>query len=560
MELARVFLLSALFLVGLMIWNAWENENANKVITPVVGTTISQPVQGQVPVTTTATSPVPVATPIPAAVVKNTATTVSAATNLIHVQTDVLDLDIDPVGGNIVQTRLLAYPEQLHNSTPYELLSNDPNKLYVAQSGLIGNGGPDTAQTQAQFSSKQSNYVLKPDQDLLKVELTWRNPNGLQVTKQFIFRRNNYQIDVNYHIDNQSSKAWNGQFYAQLERKKLPPASHGLFVIKPYVGGAISSANKPYQKVSFDNMAEQNLNLPIQGGWAAMLEHYFLSAWIPPSTQTFTYYTQALPGNVFNLGILGPELNIAPGTQADTNAKLYLGPESMDRLKAVAPNLDLTIDYGMLWFISIAIFWLMKQIYHVVGNWGWAIVLVTLLIKLAFFHLSAKSYRSMAAMRRLQPRLQMLKERYGEDKQKLSRATMELYKKEKINPLSGCLPIVVQIPVFIALYWVLIESVELRQAPFILWIHDLSAKDPYFVLPIIMGITMFIQQRLNPAPPDPIQARMMNFLPVFFTFLFISFPAGLVLYWIVNNTLSILQQWFITHRMEVSENNKKARA
>jgi YidC/Oxa1 family membrane protein insertase len=296
-------------------------------------------------------------------------------------------------------------------------------------------------------------------------------------------------------------------------------------------------------------MDEQNLNVSITGGWAAMLEHYFLSAWVPANTEMFNYYSHVTDGDMYTLGMLSAPLTLQPGATTIVGAKLYTGPEIMDRLKAVAPNLDLTIDYGFLWFISIAIFWLMKQIYQIVGNWGWSIVLVTVIIKLAFYHLSAKSYRSMAAMRKLQPRLQMLKERYGDDKQKLTQTTMELYKAEKINPLGGCLPVLVQIPVFIALYWVLIESVELRQAPFILWIHDLSAKDPYFILPIIMGITMFIQQHLNPPPADPVQAKMMKFLPIFFTFLFINFPAGLVLYWIVNNSISILQQWYITKKV-----------
>lgn len=547
MEYARVFLLSALFLVAFMLWNAWETENGNKTALPV--STTGQPaIHAAVPVAAIATANTAASVP---------GTPLLPSTKLIQVHTDVLNVTINPHGGNIVQADLLKYPETLHSQTPYPLLNNDPAKLYVTQSGLIGTGGPDTPQQQTNYSVSQQSYTLQPGQKDLVVKLEWRSPQGVVIDKEFTFTRNQYEIGVNYIISNQSEKNWSGQFYAQLQRKKMPKPSRGLFMLNPYIGGAISSPEKPYTKVSFEKMAEENLNTPIEGGWEAMLEHYFLSAWVPPKNQVFNYYTQALSNDVYVLGMIGPVQTVAPDSNLTIAAKLYLGPEETDLLKKVAPNLDLTIDFGILWFISIAILWVMKQIYSVIGNWGWSIVLVTLFIKMAFFHLSAKSYRSMAVMRKLQPRLQSLKERYGDDRQKMTQATMELYKKEKVNPLSGCLPIVVQIPVFIALYWVLLESVELRQAPFILWIHDLSAKDPYFILPIIMGLTMLIQQRLNPPPPDPVQARMMQILPIFFTFLFINFPAGLVLYWVVNNTLSILQQWYITRSIENADKTKK---
>lgn len=544
MELTRVFLLGALFLIGVMLWEAWENDYVK--ITPV--TNVNKPAESAPfqPVSHL----VATQTKIPAA------KEVSAPRALISVKTDVLDIQIDPLGGNIVQANLIKYPKDLHSPQPYQLLNNNPETYYVAQSGLIGLGGPDTLQGQAIYKAEQPSYSLAPDQNQMLVKLVWKNSNGVEVTKQFTLKRDDYAINVSYHIENHSQTPWNGQFYAQLERKKVKQASHGLFGINPFVGAAYSSPEKTYQKLNFEKMAEQNLNTTITGGWAAMLEHYFLSAWVPKNTEAMTYYTHA-NDDLYTIGMLSSPMVVNPQAQLDTGATLYTGPEIMDRLKAIAPNLDLTVDYGILWFISIAIFWLMKQIYLVVGNWGWSIVLVTVLIKLVFYHLSAKSYRSMAAMRKLQPRLQALKERFGDDKQKLTQATMELYKTEKINPLGGCLPVIVQIPVFIALYWVLFESVELRQAPFILWIQDLSARDPYFILPIIMGVTMYVQQMLNPPPPDPMQAKMMQFLPVFFTFIFLSFPAGLVLYWVVNNSLSILQQWYIMRSVEHSEANKK---
>lgn len=569
MELPRLILLSALFLTAFMLWNAWQNDYGSKA--PVSPAAISAPASSVPTIVQTQTAAT--AAPIAPAAVPPAGTTVGAATvtpasntHIIHVQTDVLSVDIDTQGGNVVQANLLAYPQKVDvtPAQPYQLLSNDPASLYVAQSGLVGNGGPDTPQGQAVYTATQTHYTLADGQNQLVVNLKWQSPKGLIVNKQFVFQRGLYQIGVNYQIVNHTSTAWTGQFYAQLQRKKVAPPSHMLFGINPYMGAAISSPDKPYQKLSFDKLSEENLNTQIQGGWLAMQEHYFLSAWVPTSTQIFNYYSQVSDGDIYTVGLISPTLSVNPGGQLTTEiAKLYAGPESIDHLKAVAPNLDLTVDYGILWFISIAIFWLMKHIYNIVGNWGWSIVLVTMLIKLAFYYLSAKSYRSMAGMRKLQPRLQALRERYADDKQKMTQATMEMYKSEKINPLGGCLPVIVQIPVFIALYFVLMESVELRQAPFIFWIHDLSLRDPYFVLPILMGITMFIQQRLNPPPPDPMQAKIMQFLPVFFTFLFASFPAGLVLYWVVNNGLSILQQWYITRQIEAApvdtRKNKKKR-
>jgi YidC/Oxa1 family membrane protein insertase len=315
-----------------------------------------------------------------------------------------------------------------------------------------------------------------------------------------------------------------------------------------YTGAAISTQSNHYQKISFKDMDQSDVNVSTQGGWAAMLQHYFISAWVPNQNQTNQLYSRDYNG-VYGIGMANPVISIAANNTAQTGATLYVGPAIAENLSAVAPYLDKTIDYGYLWFISQLLFSLMKGIYHFVGNWGWSIILVTVIIKIIFSPLSAKSYRSMANMRKLQPKITAIRERYKDDRQKLAKASMELYKAEKVNPMGGCLPILIQIPVFFALYWVIIESVELRQAPFILWIHDLSARDPYFILPVIMGLSMFIQQRLNPAPADPIQAKVMMFMPLLFTLMFLNFPSGLVLYWIVNNCISILQQWWITRKI-----------
>lgn len=540
MELARVFLLGALFLIAFMLWNAWQNEYPN-----VQGVRASTPIEKK---------------EIAAELPKLPNTRLSAISErqeikgnsqrFIHVKTDALDILIDTQGGNIVQASLFKYPERANDpdSQPFQLLSKNPDSYYVAQSGLAGSD-----KQVLQYRSAHSNYILAPDQSALYVNLICTTCGNVAIQKQFVFKRDDYLVPVNYQIENHSNLIWKGQLYTQFQQKKrIPPRS--LFNVSSYIGGAISTQEKPYQKVSFDKMGE-GISMATENGWVAMLQHYFISAWVPPAGP-YHFYSYG-KDNIYTLGMLGNAFQIEPGKQYTSQAKLYLGPESMDRLKAVAPHLDLTVDYGILWFISMALFWLLKQIHHVVGNWGWSIVIVTVLIKLAFYHLSAKSYRSMAAMRNLQPRLNALKERYGEDRQKLTQATMELYKAEKVNPLGGCLPILVQIPVFIALYWMLLESVELRQAPFILWIHDLSTKDPYYILPILMGITMFVQQRLNPPPPDPTQAKVMQFLPIFFTALFLNFPSGLVLYWVVNNTLSILQQWFIMRRMQLQFDQKK---
>lgn len=485
------------------------------------------------------------------AIAATTTETKVSSSPIIHVTTDVLQVDIDTQGGNIVQIKLPGYPESLTSKTPYTLLNNNLTTRYIAQSGLLSESGPDTSKAQALYKADQTQYVLTSGQKELNVKLHWQNNEGLEINKIFTFRANDYEVGVTYQIENHSNKPWEGNFYQQLLRTNVNPEStSGLSNFTTYFGAAISSPEKKFTKVSFKDMTQQNLNQTITGGWSAMIQHYFVSAWVPDKNSAYQYFSRVTPDGLYTIGSIGPKITVAQGQKVDTSAKFYSGPAIADQLKKVAPGLDLTIDYGWFWFISVIIFWMMEKIYYVVGNWGWSIVLVTLIIKLLFYNLSAKSYRSMRDMKRIQPKINELKERFGDDKAKFTQATVELYKKEKVNPMSGCLPILIQIPVFIALYWVLIESVYLRQAPFILWIHDLSVKDPYYVLPILMGLSMLLQQRLSPPPPDPLQAKVMMAMPILFTWIFKDFPAGLMLYWFVNNTLSVLQQWFIMRTLD----------
>ena len=467
----------------------------------------------------------------------------------IHVKTDVLDISIDLQQGDIVSANLLEYPVNVDEpGSSFPLLKNIPDQRYVATSNLFVVKDKSIVNADGVYHSERKNYELTADEKNLVVTLKGTNADGVSINKEFVFSKNSYLIDVRYVLKNEGRSAWKGYMNTQLLRTTPPEDKSSMFHVGSFTGASYSNPGvHRYQKINFADMTKENLNIHTDGGWIAMQQHYFLSAWVPVADSKSNFYTRASDGD-YTIGSVSQPIVLEPGQQKDTSSRLYLGPEVTSILKSIAPGLDLTVDYGWLWFLSSLLFSFMKTIYFVIGNWGWSIILVTLLIKLAFYRLSATSYKSMAAMRKLQPKLLQLRERYGDDKAKISQATMELYKQEKVNPLGGCLPIVIQIPVFIALYWVLLESVELRQAPFIFWIKDLAMPDPFHVLPIIMGATMLIQQRLNPAPPDPMQAKVMMFLPILFTGLFWNFPAGLVLYWVVNNSLSILQQWYITRK------------
>jgi YidC/Oxa1 family membrane protein insertase len=476
----------------------------------------------------------------------------SPAGTTIRVNTDVLRLDINLLGGDITGAALPKYLASLNSEQPFVLLESNPQRIYIAQSGLIGKSGTDTANGRPIFTSTQASYTLGENADELTVDLYFEQANGARITKRFTFKRGDYLVAVDYLVENQSAETWSGSFYAQLKRdSSTDPATETTGMgMQPFLGVATMTNEKPYLKIRFDDLREEPLNTTVDGGWIAVVQHYFISAWIPGNPGQYHYSTKVTSNNDNLIRYTGSELTIGPGQTGQFNSQFYAGPKDQYRLKEIAPGLDLTVDYGWLWWIAQPLFWILTKIHNLVGNWGWSIILLTVLVKAAFFHLSAASYRSMAKMRMVAPKMTQIRELYADDKQKQSQEMMALYKKEKVNPLGGCLPILIQMPVFIALYWVLMESVELRHAPWLGWIKDLSTMDPYYILPLIMGVSMFAQQKLNPPPPDPMQAKIMTWMPVFFTFFFLWFPAGLVLYWVVNNLLSILQQWIITRKME----------
>jgi len=551
-EQLRNLLLIALCVVGFLLWQAWQKDYGPKSVAPAP--TVAATEEGKpAPVVEEDVPAIPTLSEEATAPATQASTPEAAPSyDKVRVRTDLLDVDINLRGGGIRRWALRDYPVSLEEpDTPYQLIEYQPPNIFLAQSGLRGKssgGDSDVPDHHAQFSTAKSEYTLADDADSLEVKLDWKSDGGVKVRKIFTFQRDSYVVDVRYEVQNDSGEPWSARMYGQFQRSEVARKG-GLFRTYTYTGGVISGPEKPYEKINFSDMRDVDLKRSETGGWIAMIQHYFTGAWIPPSEGSNYYYSKVVGDDRFVLGVMTPSLSVASKSTGDVSLRLYAGPKIQARLKAAAPNLQRTVDYGWLWLIAEPIFWLLKWIHGVVGNWGFSIIVLTLLIKLAFFHLSAASYKSMARMRKLQPRIMEMRDRFAGDKQKLNQAMMQLYKKEKINPLGGCLPIVVQIPVFIALYWVLLESVELRQAPFIGWIHDLSVHDPYFVLPLLMGTTMFAQQKLNPAPPDPMQAKIMMALPFVFTFLFLFFPSGLVLYWFVNNLLSIAQQWVITRKI-----------
>ena len=476
--------------------------------------------------------------------------TVAPRGQQIQVTTDTFVAEIDTAGGDIRRLELRKQKEAHDKTKNYLLLQDDPGNFYVTQSGLLGDGLPNH---KAIYVAEKSSYVMDPNSQQLVVNLNWDGGQGIKVTKTLTFHKNSYLVDVSYSISNGRNTELVPSAYFQLVRTDAAPKDDSKFV-HTYTGPAFYSEQSKFHKASFADIEKNKMELPAEAnnGWVAMLQHYFLSAWLPEGAAQREFYAKKLSQKLVSAGILlkDPVGTIAAGATGKISAQLYAGPQEQAALSKIAPGLDLTVDYGWLTVIAAPLYWVLDHIHRWVNNWGIAIVILTILIKLAFFPLSAKSYRSMANMRKVTPKLQKIKEQYGDDRQRMNQAMMELYKTEKINPLGGCLPVVVQIPVFIALYWVLLYSVEMRQAPFIGWITDLSAADPYYILPAIMGLTMIIQTKLNPTPPDPIQAKVMMIMPFAMAIFFVFFPAGLVLYWIVNNILSISQQWVITRKME----------
>jgi len=481
-------------------------------------------------------------------------TTSAPTQGLLQVKTDVLDVKIDTLGGDIVGLSLPTYTKTVDSKEPFTLLENNRQRMFVAQSGLIGAHGADAnPEGRPVYSSPKTQYSLANGQTVLEVPLLFTDKNGVEIQKVFTFKQGKYDIGISYKIINRSSTPWQGLMFAQLKRdaSKDPSASQQGMGMVTYLGGAWGNNEKNYNKIGFDDFNEEALKLTTKGGWTGIVQHYFVTAWVPDVNSNNHLMTRANPdkGEYF-IGFTSPDIVVNVGMQNTLNATLYAGPKIQEDLAKLSTGLELTVDYGFLWFISQFLFWVLQLLHSFLGNWGWSIVFLTLFVKLAFFHLSATSYKSMANMRRVMPEMQRIKEQYGTDRAKMSQAMMELYQKEKINPVSGCLPMLVQMPVFLALYWTLMESVELRHAPWLLWITDLAAMDKYFVLPLIMGVTMYIQQLLNPQPTDPMQAKVLKIMPVIFTVFMLWFPSGLVLYWVVNNILSIAQQWVITRQIE----------
>jgi YidC/Oxa1 family membrane protein insertase len=502
----------------------------------------------------------PPGTVAPTAPTNNTAPVATpAAGNLppIIVRTDVLIAEIDPVGATLRRLEFSQHRDKLDKSKNFVLFQKDAVHTYLAQSGLIGDELPNHTTA---YSSPATNYELREGSDELVVNLTASGTKSVGVTKTLTFHRGSYVVDEVYQIANRGTVEIKPFAYFQLVRDGTPAAGDSKMV-PTYTGAAIYTDQSKFKKIAFSDIDKGKADYPKHAtdGWIAVVQHYFLAALIPTGDVAREFYTRALGSGLYTAGVIVPSGNIAPGTSATVGVRLYAGPQEQDKLAKLSPGLNLTVDYGWLTIIATPLFWVLSAIQKWTNNWGVSIILLTVIIKLIFFPLSAASYRSMAKMRVMAPKMQKLKEQYGDDRQRLHQAMIEMYKTEKINPLGGCLPIVVQIPVFIALYWVLLASVELRNAPFIWWIKDLSAQDPYYILPVLMGATMIIQTYLNPTPPDPVQAKVMKIMPVAFSVFFFFFPAGLVLYWLVNNILSIAQQWQITRMIERSKSAHGAR-
>ena len=538
MDTLRFILVLALALVSIMLWEAWQQDygsapagSSGQALAPadedsgIPQVKPDEPSLPDLPVTERSTE---------------------ADGSVVTVETDVLRVKIDQ-GGTLVFAELPDYPVSLdEDAQPFVLLDESPDLYHVIQSGIVGESAPTHKDT---FSAERQSYALGAGEQTLEVPLRWMSANGVSVTKLFIFERGSYRLQVKYIIENESTSDWEGRQYTQIKRDD--PSREGRRLIYTYTGAILSSPDDRYKKISFGDMEDADADAQISNGWAAMIQHYFLTAMLPADTEAvYRYYTRVSSSRYYSIGSVSPALRLAPGQLGELTGYLYIGPKQQSVLETLAQGLELTVDYGFLWFLAKPLFWCLEWLHTHTGNWGWSIILVTVLLKLLFYHLSAAGYRSMANMRRVQPRIMALRERYKEDRARLNQAMMQIYKEEKINPLGGCFPILVQIPVFLALYWVLLESVELRQADFIFWLKDLSTKDPFYVLPIIMGATMLIQQKLNPAPMDPMQEKVMKALPFVFTVFFAFFPSGLVLYWVTNNVLSIAQQWLITRNLE----------
>ena len=543
----RVLLYFTLFFIIYMIWAQWQIEYGPKP-EPVVagqseqrnGTLLSSE---DIPQAVTTENSEQSISPV---------ITEAATGEWITVVTDVLEIEINTKGGDVSRVLLRDYSVTAKNPEDKLVLVTDANVNYqVAQSGLVSVNKGTAPSHNAIYKSERKEYRLAEGTDVIEVPLYWENSEGVKIKKVLTFRRNDYVIDVNYYIT-AGEESWSGSDYMQITRSRPIDENENAF-IHTYTGGVVYNEEIKYEKYDFDDIAEENLNYQLNEGWFAMIQHYFLVAWVPESGKDNLYFSRYNRNkDHYTMGARTSAITIDAGETGEITSRLVVGPKLQYKLEEVTSGLDLTVDYGILTIFAKPLFWLLSAFNDIFDNWGWAIIFLTITVKAIFYKLSEMSYKSMAKMRKVAPRIKKMKEQFGDDRQAMSKAMMEMYKREKINPMGGCLPILVQMPVFISLYWVLLESVEMRHAPFVLWLTNLTDKDPYFVLPVIMGVSMFLQQKLNPAPIDPIQQKVFQIMPFAFTIMFAFFPSGLVLYWVVNNILSIAQQYVITKRIENS--------
>jgi len=560
----RPMLLMGLLVLSYLMWVEWQKDYGPQPQSQSAVAT-AQSAQDNLPAPVIEDGSVPSIGDLPGSSGSNdieqnsdTGAVMSGQGELLTVTTDVFEVGIDLNGGSLVTAKLLDYPVELEvPDIKVDLLNESGPEMFIAQSGLLSReAAPNHTSS---YNADTMHYTLGQNADELRVPLTWIDESGVRVTKTFIFNRGKYDIGVRHTVSNESETNWAGSRYEQLQRSVITDRDDGGFTNPgrySFFGIGFYSPDEKLEKVDFEDVASEPYKRSFSDGWLSMMQHYFFTAWIPPKGEVNSYSTQEYSPNGFPRYIaraVSPSVDVAPGTSHEFESRLYIGPKLQDDLDDIAPGLGHTVDYGIFTVFSKPLYWLLSNIHSVVGNWGWAIVLLTVLIKLLFFKLTEAQYRSMARMRKLQPRIEQLKERYGDDRQRMSQAMMEMYKTEKVNPLGGCLPILIQIPIFIALYWVLLESVELRQAPFILWIDNLTARDPYFILPLLNAAFMMMTQRLTPtAGMDPMQRKIMQFMPIGFSIMFAFFPAGLVLYWATNAGLSLAQQWYITRKIEAA--------
>ena len=566
MNLLRYPLYFGLAIVTYLMLLAWQEDNPSLLISakgPITNDQLDQPtldsssntptiLAQDIPAQLTTAGEVPTLAQQP----KEPESIISTE-KLINIATDTLNAQISLRGGDIVHLSLPKYLKNIDiKEDPFVILDNQNNLTYISQSGLIGPNGIDNPE-RALYKTTGTNFSLDESEDSLTIDLLHIANNNISITKRFEFSRGSYLINISYIVNNESGEIWRANAFGQIKRDQFEdPSSAGGFS-RTYLGFVSTTTDDPYIEIELEDIDDNGSTTnQTEGGWIAFSQHYFLTAWIPDRQQLNRFTTRKNSNSQYFGEFTSTEIAVLPNQTGTYSASFYAGPKDQYELAEIAPNLDLTIDYSFLWFLASPIYWLLTKINSIVNNYGFSIIMLTVFVKTIFYKLSETQYRSMAGMRRLMPKAQQLKESYGDDKMKLQKATMELYKKEKINPLGGCLPMIVQMPVFIALYWVLLESVELRHAPFILWLTDLSVRDPYFILPLLMGATMYLQTSLSPAPADPMQAKVMKLMPVMMTGIFLFFPAGLVLYWFVNAALGIMQQWYITRKIEAQYANK----